>query len=88
MTAECYPLRVLLIAFSGWVHREQQRTIEYLVEENRVLKEQLKGRKLRLNDDQRRRLAAERAPRRPTLGTEIRCEERLGGLLRHYSYAA
>jgi hypothetical protein len=55
MTAECYPLRVLLIAFAGWVHRERQRTIEYLVEENGVLKEQLKGRKLRLNDDQRRR---------------------------------
>ena len=34
MTAECYPLRVLLMALSGWVHREQQRTIEYLVEEN------------------------------------------------------
>jgi len=40
------------------VSREQQRTIEYLVEENRVLKEQLKGRRLRLTDDQRRRLAA------------------------------
>ena len=40
------------------MNREQQRTIEYLVEENRILKEQLKGRKLRLNDDQRRRLAA------------------------------
>ena len=32
--------------------------IAYLVEENRVLKEQFKGRRLRLNDDQRRRLAA------------------------------
>ena len=32
--------------------------IAYLVEENRVLKEQMGGRKLRLNDDQRRRLAA------------------------------
>jgi hypothetical protein len=49
MTAGCYPLRVLLIAFSGWVHREQQRTIESLVEENEVLKERLNGRKLRLN---------------------------------------
>jgi hypothetical protein len=58
MTADFYPLQVLLVAFSGWVHREQQRTIEYLVEENRVLKEQLKGRRLRLTDDQRRRLAA------------------------------
>jgi putative transposase len=32
--------------------------LEYLIEENRVLKEQLKGRALRLTDDQRRRLAA------------------------------
>jgi hypothetical protein len=58
MTADDHPLQVLLLAFSGWVNREQQRTIEYLAEESRVLKEQLKGRKLRLDDDQRRRLAA------------------------------
>ena len=58
MTVEYYPLQVLLLALSGWVNREQQRTIEYLVEENRILKEQFKGRRLRLNDDQRRRLAA------------------------------
>jgi hypothetical protein len=42
----------------GWVNRHQQHVIEYLVEENRVLKEQLEGRRLRLTDDQRRRLAA------------------------------
>ena len=40
------------------MNRHQQRIIEYLIEENRVLKEQLGGRRLRLNDDQRRRLAA------------------------------
>jgi len=40
------------------VNRHQQQVIEYLVEENRVLKEQLKGRRVRLTDDQRRRLAA------------------------------
>jgi putative transposase len=39
-------------------NRRQQHVIEYLVEENRVLKEQLTGRRLRLTDDQRRRLAA------------------------------
>ena len=39
------------------MHRHQQDVIAYLVEENRVLKEQLRGRKLRLTDDQRRRLA-------------------------------
>lgn len=58
MSAEIFPLRVLLRAFSGWVHRQQTQAIEYLVEENRVLKEQLGGRRLRLTDDQRRRLAA------------------------------
>jgi hypothetical protein len=34
------------------------RVVAYLVEENRVLKEQLGGRRLRLTDHQRRRLAA------------------------------
>ncbi len=51
------PLRVLLLTVSGWVHREQQDVIDYLVEENRVLREQIGGRRLRLTDHQRRRLA-------------------------------
>ncbi|MEM7311312.1 MAG: integrase core domain-containing protein [Planctomycetota bacterium] len=58
MTADNYPLRVLLLTFTGWVNRHQADVIAYLVEENRVLKEQMRGRSLRLNDDQRRRLAA------------------------------
>ena len=31
MTAEYYSLQVLLLTVSGWVNREQQLTIEYLV---------------------------------------------------------
>ena len=58
MLAEIYPLQVLLMTFSGLVNRHQADVIAYLVEENRVLKEQMKSRKLRLTDDQRRRLAA------------------------------
>src|SRR5437867_3874184 len=58
MTADLSPLRLLLVTLAGWVNRHQQQVIEYLVEENRVLKEQLKGRRVRLSDDQRRRLAA------------------------------
>jgi putative transposase len=58
MTADLYPLQVLLVTLAGWVNRHQQQVIEYLVEENRVLREQAKGRRLRLTDDQRRRLAA------------------------------
>ena len=58
MTADLYPLQVQLVTLAGWVNRHQQHVIEYLVEENRVLKGQLTGRRLRLTDDQRRRLAA------------------------------
>jgi putative transposase len=58
MTADVYPLQMLLVTLAGWVNRHQQHVIEYLVEENRVLKGQLEGRRLRLSDDQRRRLAA------------------------------
>jgi putative transposase len=49
---------MLLVTLAGWVNRHQQHVVEYPVEENRVLKERVKGRRLRLTDDQRRRLAA------------------------------
>jgi hypothetical protein len=62
MTADVYPLQMLLVTLAGWVNRHQQHVIEYLIEEHRVLKGQLKGRRLRLTDDQRRRLAAKGHP--------------------------
>jgi len=52
------PWQLLLITLAGWVERHQQDIIEYLVERNRVLEGQLRGRRLRLTDDERRRLAA------------------------------
>jgi putative transposase len=42
---------------AGWMNQQQQQVIEYLHEENRVLREQLGGQRLRLTDDQRRRLS-------------------------------
>jgi putative transposase len=51
------PLEFLLLLFAGWVNRRQRAVIEYLEEENRVLREQLRGRRLQFTDDQRRRLA-------------------------------
>src|SRR3954463_2187745 len=48
----------MLIAVAGWMNQHQRQAIEYLREENRVLREQLGDRRLRFNDDQRRRLAA------------------------------
>jgi transposase InsO family protein len=52
------PFRFLLVALSGWMNQRHVEMIEYLREENKVLREQLGRRRLRLNDDQRRRLAA------------------------------
>jgi putative transposase len=52
------PFRFVLIALSGWMNQRQRRVIDYLREENRVLREQLGERRLRCSDDQRRRLAA------------------------------
>src|SRR5919202_1402697 len=49
---------VLLVVVAGWMNQRQQQAIDYLREENRVLREQLGDRRLRFNDDQRRRLAA------------------------------
>jgi transposase InsO family protein len=40
------------------MNQRQQQVIEYLVEENRVLREQIGNRRMRFNDDQRCRLAA------------------------------
>ncbi len=51
------PWKFLVITVAGWINRHQQDVIDYLVEENRVLKGQLRGRRLRLSDDERRRLA-------------------------------
>jgi hypothetical protein len=52
------PFRFVLISIAGWMNQRQLYIIDYLREENRVLSEQLGGRRVRFNDDQRRRLAA------------------------------
>jgi len=57
MTKSLDPFRFLLIAASGWMNQQQRELIDYLQEENRVLREQLGTKRLRFNDDQRRRLA-------------------------------
>jgi len=49
--------QILVVTFAGWLNRQQQDVVEYLQEENRVLREHLKGRRIHFTDDQRRRLA-------------------------------
>ena len=54
------PFRFMVTAVAGWMNQQQQHAIDYLREENRVVREQLGGRRLRFTDDQRRRLAPDR----------------------------
>src|SRR6478752_727325 len=58
MRARLDPFSLLVISVAGWLNQRQQHVIEYLVEENRILREQIGDRRLRFTDQQRRRLAA------------------------------
>ena len=51
------PFRFLLFVVAGWMNQRQQHAIEYLREENRILRAQLGDSRLRFTDDQRRSLA-------------------------------
>ena len=73
---------------AGWVNRSQQDVIDSLQAENRILREQLGGRRLRLSDAQRSLLAAaaKRVGRKGLFGigtivtpdTLLRWDRRLG----------
>ena len=49
---------MLLLTVTSWLDRREREVLAYLIEENRVLRRQLGGRRLRLTDDDRRKLAA------------------------------
>jgi hypothetical protein len=51
-------LQVVLMALTGWLDRRERQAVAYLIEQNRLLRRQLGERRLRLTDDDRRRLAA------------------------------
>src|SRR6202171_6442249 len=50
-------LSFLLMVVSGWVHRHQLLVIEFLQAENRLLKERLRGKRIRFTDAERAVLA-------------------------------
>jgi hypothetical protein len=51
------PWQLFVFTIAGWIHRHQQDVIDYFVAENRILKSNLRGKRLRLTDEERRRLA-------------------------------
>ncbi len=52
------PWTFFTVAIAGWMNRQQQEVIAYLREENRILREKLGRKRVLLNDQQKRRLAA------------------------------
>jgi putative transposase len=51
------PWQLLVLILAGWINSRQQEAIDYLLTENRILKEKLGKQRILLNDNQRRRLA-------------------------------
>ena len=58
MRVKLDPISFLVTAVAGWMNQHHWQVIEYLMEENRVLRQQIGNRRLKFSDDQRRRLAA------------------------------
>ena len=56
LDASAFQLFILVLA--GWLDRREHDALAYLMEENRGLRRQVGERRLRLSDDDRRRLAA------------------------------
>ena len=50
--------QLLLMVVTGWLGRREREVVVYLIEENQCLRRQLGTRRVRLTDDDRRRLAA------------------------------
>ena len=50
--------QMLLLMVTSWLDQREREVLAYLMEENRVLRRQLGGRRLRFTDDDRRKLAA------------------------------
>src|SRR5205814_4135187 len=53
------PFSFLVNCIAGWMNQHQHDIINYLIEENRVLRQQISNRRLRFNDDQRRLVASD-----------------------------
>ena len=92
-----HALQFVILTMAGWLNRRQQDQIDYLREENRILREQLGGRPLRLivneyvehyhHERNHQRLdnqlqAGEMSP--ASADVRVRRRERIGGLLNYY----
>jgi hypothetical protein len=74
-------LSFLLVIVAGWVHRQQLIVVEFLQTENRLLKDRLRGKRIRFTDAERALLARKakavgRKARSALFQAGIRCLQR------------
>jgi hypothetical protein len=74
-------LSFLLVIVAGWIHRQQLIVIEFLQTENRLLKDRLRGKRIRFTDAERALLARKakaggRKARSALFQAGIRCPQR------------
>ena len=81
-----YHVQFLLLVVAGWVNRQQQDVVDYQQEENRVLRGGLRGKRLRLSDDDRRRLAVKAQALGRDVLAQIASVATPATLLRWYRY--
>ena len=48
---------MLLLTITSWLDRQDREVLAYLIEENRILRQQVNGRRLRFSNEDRRKLA-------------------------------
>jgi hypothetical protein len=66
MKSALHPWQMLPLILVGWINQQQQHAIEYLIAENRILREKIGKKRISFTDNQRRRLAVKGT------GTEVR----------------
>ena len=57
MSFPIHPIQVIVALLAEWVRREQEKVIEFLESETKILREQLGDRRILLSDNERRLLA-------------------------------
>jgi len=81
MPALLSPFSFLIACLSGRLNQHQQLVVDYLTEENHVLREQIGDRRLHFTDDQRRRLSVRAKELRRSALTQVANIVRPGTLL-------
>ena len=66
------PWAFITVAIAGWMNRQQQQVIEYLKEENRILREKAGQKRIMLDESQKRGSSITR-PARPSVPPMSSC---------------